>query len=90
MYYFDIIYYILYRCYRFNCCIAGLTLLTGRPVKECLLSWCSRIFGGGGDDMPAAFLIGLLGAELEFELVLLDELEFGLVVTVELDSVDEL
>lgn len=46
--------------------------------------------GGVATDIGAtAFVIGLLGAELEFELVLLDVLELGLVVTVELESFDE-
>lgn len=52
---------------------------------------CCDILGGGagGVVVTIALVMGLLGAELEFELVLLDVLELGLVVTVELESFDD-
>lgn len=52
---------------------------------------CCDILGGGAGGVAAtiALVMGLLGAELEFELVLLDVLELGLVVTVELESFED-
>lgn len=88
--------------YRFICCKFDVvaTAAAVKVVSECrlrALCWVAvEDFGGGagGVDLavvPAAFVIGLLGAELEFELVLLLVLvEFGDVVTVELvESFDD-
>lgn len=68
----------------------GVATLVVKAVSECRLRACCDIFGGGAGGVAAttALVMGLLGAEL-VELVLLDVLELGLVVTVELESFDE-
>lgn len=61
-------------------------------MSECRFRACCDILGGGAGGVAAAtiaLVMGLLGVELEFELVLLDVLELGLVVTVELESFDD-
>lgn len=70
-------------------------LLLLAAFKEKLLSrFCSLEDGGskvvcGCDGDDCKFCIGLLGAVLEFELVLLVVLEFGLVI-VELESLEKM
>lgn len=59
--------------YRFICCKldVGCATFVVKAVSECRLRACCEIFGGGAGGVVAAmaFVMGLLGVELEFELV---------------------
>lgn len=91
--------------YRFDCCkfkfaLAIAAFIVVSAVNEWRFSEWSRILpvvccvpaaaatAAGWTSFDKLF-VGLLGAVLDVDVVLLDVLEFGLVVTVELESVDD-